>query len=104
MIYFVYQAFLGRLNFLLQDGMEKGKLQYWQDDTNFISQVLGMVIKPKVLQKLLVDNPSSFNNVLNFLELKAINDISEQITGKRISEESVSHALELSKMNKNNFV
>lgn len=100
-IYYVYQAFLGRLNYLLQDGIENGKLKYWHDDTNFIPQMLGMVIKSDELSKLLVDNPTSFHNVLNFLEYKAINDITEQITGKKMTEESVKHALKLGRFAKN---
>ena len=100
-IFFTYQAFLGRLNFLLQDGLKKGELTYWHDDLNFIKQVLRMAIKQEEMDKLLVDNITSFHNILNFLEFKAINDINEQITGKRMTEESVNYAIELSKITKN---
>jgi len=96
--YHVYQAFLGRLIVLLQKGLEKGKVDYWQDDETFINQVLGIVIKPDEFSKLISKNHPSSDNVLNFLELKAISDITEQISGKRINEESVTQALRLSKL------
>jgi hypothetical protein len=99
--YFVYQAFLGRLIFLLQIGLEKGEVNYWQDDETF-NQVLEIVIKPEELSKLIIDNVPSYDNVLNFLEIQAISDISEQISGKRMNEEAVSQALKLSKLSNNN--
>jgi len=101
LIYFVYQAFLGRLIILLQMGLGKGKVDYWQDDETFINQVLGIVIKPEELSRLIVDKIPSSDNVINFLELKAISDISEQISGKRMNEEAVTQALKLSKLYNN---
>lgn len=100
-VLFVYQAFLGRLTYLIEDGLKKGKVNYWKEDKNFIDQILGAVIKPDELQQLFKNDITSFHNVLNFLEFKALNDISEQISGKRMTEETVKQALELSKMGRN---
>jgi len=101
LIYFVYQAFLGRLTYLIQDGLEKGKVKYWKDDKGFINQILLSVIKKDELNKLIEKDISSFHNILNFLEFKALNDISEQLSGKRMTEESVEQALKLSNLTKN---
>lgn len=100
-VFFTYQAFIGRLTFLMQDGLEKGKVTYWKDDLNFINQILGTVIKPEELKKLIENDITAFNNILTFLEFKAINDISEQLTGKRMTNESVEHAIKLSNLTKN---
>jgi len=98
LVFFVYQAFLQRLTYLIDDGLKKGKIVYWKEDKNFIDQMLGVVIKPEELQQLFRNDVASFNNVLNFLEFKALNDISEQISGKRMTEETVSQAIALSKL------
>ncbi|MES2656151.1 MAG: hypothetical protein V4620_11215 [Bacteroidota bacterium] len=97
-IYFVYQAFIGRLVVLLEQGLEKGKVTYWKDDRQFIDQILLLVIKPEELEQLIAIDIKSFHNVLNFLESKALNDIAEQIMGKRMTEESVKHAIKLSNL------
>lgn len=99
-IYFVYQAFIGRLTILIEEGLRKGKITNWHDDFGFINQILNSVITKDQLEKLM-SNSNSFNNVLNFLESIAINDISEQITGKRITDETVKRALEISEILKN---
>ncbi len=100
-VFFTYQAFIGRLTYLMQDGLEKGKVTYWKNDLNFINQILGTVIKPEELKKLIKNDITAFNNILTFLEFKAINDISEQLTGKRMTNETVEHAIKLSKLTKN---
>lgn len=97
-IFFVYQAFIGRLTFLIQDGLNKGKVEYWIDDDSFFKKMLGNIIKPNELVQLLDNQFSAYNNIINFLEYKALNDISEQITGKKMTEESLKRAIELSKM------
>ena len=100
-IFFTYQAFIGRLTYLIQDGLEKDKVKYWKDDLNFINQILKPIIKKEELEKLLEKDITAFNNVLNFLEFKALNDISEQLTGKKMTNESVEHAIRLSNLTKN---
>lgn len=98
LVFFVYQAFLQRLTYLIDDGLKKGTIVYWKEDKNFIDQMLGAVIKPEELQQLFSNDVASFNNVLNFLEFKTLNDISEQISGKRMTEETVRQAIALSKL------
>ncbi|MFZ3136142.1 MAG: hypothetical protein WA126_01985 [Thermodesulfovibrionales bacterium] len=98
LVFFVYQAFLQRLTYLIDDGLKKKKIAYWKEDKSFIDQILGVVIKPEELQQLFSNDIPSFNNVLNFLEFKALNDISEQISGKRMTEETVKQAIALSKL------
>ncbi len=100
-VFFTYQAFIGRLTYLLQDGLEKDKVKYWKDDLNFINQILKPTIKKEELDKLLEIDITAFNNILNFLEFKALNDISEQLTGKKMTNESVEHAIRLSNLTKN---
>lgn len=100
MIFYTYSAFLGRLTFLLQDGLAKGKIIYWIDDKNFINQIFQTVIKNKDLEILLGKDNFAFQNVLNYLEYKALDNINSQITGKRMSLESVQHAINLSEMTK----
>jgi hypothetical protein len=97
-IFSVYKAFLGRLTFLLQDGLVKGTVTYWQQDQSFINQILGLVIQPNEIKKLMENDHTSFQNIINFLEYKALNEISEQVSGKRMTEENVKQAIELSRL------
>lgn len=99
-IFTVYRAFLGRLTYLLQDGLIKGKIMFWQEDHNFIDQILGLVIKPDEMKKLLEVEHNAFQNIINFLEFKALNEISEQMSGKRMTEENVKQAIRLSQLTK----
>jgi hypothetical protein len=99
-IFSVYRAFFGRLTYLLQDGLKKGTIRYWKEDQNFINQILGLVIQPDEIKKLLENDFNAFQNVINFLEYKALNEISEQVSGKRMTEENVKQAIELSKLTK----
>ena len=99
-IFSVYRAFFGRLTYLIQEGLKKGTVKHWKDDQNFINQVLGMVIQPDDIKKLFENDHNSFQNVINFLEYKALNEISEQVSGKRMTEENVMQAIELSRLTK----
>ena len=99
-IFSVYRAFFGRLTYLLQDGLKTGTMRYWKDDQNFINKILGLVIQPDELKQLLENDFNAFQNVINFLEYKALNEISEQVSGKRMTEENVKQAIELSKITK----
>ena len=99
--FYVYQSFLGRLTYLIQDGLNKGKVKYWMDDRTFTDQILKLIIKSDELEQLTSIDINAFHNVLNFIEAKVLNDISEQIMGKRLTEESVKHALKLSQLTTN---
>lgn len=100
-IFSIYKLFIGRLTYLLKDGIEKGTVRYWKDDTNFTDQVLMKVIRPEEIKQLFENDFTSFQNALNFLEYKALNEIAEHVTGKRMTEETVKQAIELSKITKN---
>ena len=100
-IYFTYQAFIGRLTLLIETGILNEKVEHWTDDKGFKKQILLNVINQKELDVLLKSNITAFDNVLNFLEYKALNDISEQITGKRMTTEALEHTMKLSELIKN---
>lgn len=93
-----YHTFLGRLAFLLFDGIKQGKVNYWKDDNEFVIPLLSTVITHEELNRLLESEIKSFRNVVNFLEQKAIIDINEQLSGKRMSEKTVEQALKLSEL------
>lgn len=97
-IFHVYSVFIGRLTYLIQDGLINGVVKYWGDDPEFFEQILKKVMTKEELKELTKNDFSSFNNVINFLEYKALNDISEQMSGKRMTNEAVKQAIELSKM------
>ncbi|MFM7851180.1 MAG: hypothetical protein ACKO96_04500 [Flammeovirgaceae bacterium] len=86
---------------MIQDGLSKGKVIYWTDDRTITDQMLKLVIKPSELEQLTSIDIHAFHNVLNFIEAKVLNDISEQIMGKRLTEESVKHAMKLSLLTTN---
>jgi hypothetical protein len=99
--YFVYQQFIGRLTHLLRDGLEKGAVTYWMDDKLTMSQILPTVIPKSDLDKLCSNRVLAFQAILNYLETQILNEISEQVTGKRITESTLKHAIELSELTKN---
>lgn len=99
--FFAYQSFLGRLTVLIREGLKKGKVTYWKEDKTFIDQILKIVIKQEELELLTSNDIQAFHNVLNFIEAKVLNDISEQVMGKRMTEESVKHAIRLSQLRSN---
>ena len=94
--FFSYQALHGRLVYLLQAGLSKGKVTYWIDDRSFIDQVLGISIAPDNIATLLRDEPMAFHNIRNFLELEIVNEIGEQTSGSAAMKETVKQAQELS--------
>lgn len=100
-IFFAYQSFQGRLTYLIKEGFEKGKINYWLDDINYIEQVIEKVISKKEFSELTKNEFYAFHAILNYLEVLALNEISEQISGKKVTESTIKHAIELSKLTKN---
>lgn len=98
LIFYSYQAFIGRLTYLIKDGLEKGKVRYWRDEEDLIGQILSSTISDKEFEELTNKEIFAFRNILSFLEYKALNDISEQITGKRMTTETISQAIKFSKI------
>ncbi|MBC7000100.1 hypothetical protein [Cytophaga sp. FL35] len=99
-IFFTYQAFIGRSIFLIKEGLEQGKVTHWKNDSNFINQILTVIIEPEELEKLTMKDKTAYSNVLSFLESKALNDISEQLTGKKMTDDTLSHAIMLNELTK----
>jgi hypothetical protein len=93
--FFAYQAFNGRLVYLLQDGLVKGQVVYWIDDRNFLNQVLGISIPPESLKSLLLQETLAFHNVRNFLELEVVAEVEAQISGTAAMKETVKQAQQL---------
>lgn len=100
-IFSAYQSFIGRLTYLIRDGLENGVVKFWIDDRNYFEQVLEKVITKKEIDELCKIELLAFHGILNYLEALALNEISEQISGKKVTESTINHALELSKMTKN---
>jgi len=42
--YFVFQALHGRLTYLIIDGFQKGRINYWLDETAFLEQVVSIAV------------------------------------------------------------
>lgn len=104
MHFYVYQAFIGRTIFLLYDGLKKGKVKHWKDDEPIIRDILRAVISDDELKKLIMNDFIAFNNILSFLESQVTIDITEQLTGKRITEQSVKYSIDLSRMSQSHEI
>lgn len=94
--FFSYQALHGRLVFLLQDGLAKGKVAYWILDRQFLDQVLAISISRETMTELLKNEAMAFNNVRNFLELAVLADVEAQTSGTAAIKEAVKQAQQLS--------
>lgn len=100
-IFFAFQSFIARLTYLIRDGLKRGKVKFWMDDRNYLEQVFEMVISKKELDELCKNELLAFNAILNYLEALALNEISEQISGTKVIESTINHALDLSRITKN---
>ena len=99
-IFSIYQGFLGRITYTFDRDLKNDseeKITHWKDDKYF-EQILETIIKPSELKQLVKPDFRAFQNVLNFIEVKALNEISEQLSGKRMTEETVKHAITLGKL------
>ena len=97
--FFAYQAFLGRIAFNTTMNIGEGKLEFWTKDKKYLDSILKTVIPEKHLIILLKDDISAFNNILNYLESKALNNIYEQLSGRQLSNENLNQAIKLSEVN-----
>ncbi len=95
-IFSVYSGFFGRLTYLVQTGLPHNKIVHWTEDLPFQGQMLGYIIEPEALKQLMSHEMKGLHDVSNYLEYKALNEISEQITGKRFTEETIKQAISLS--------
>ncbi len=99
--FFVYQALHGRLTFLIEDGLKKGKIKFWLDEKAFINQVIGIVVSQSA-QSILFDNEMlAYRNLVNHLELEIVNEIDSQVSGHSVAHETIKHAIEISEAFKN---
>jgi hypothetical protein len=96
-VFFSYQALHGRLVYLLQEGLFKGKVSYWLDDKSFLDQAIGISITPDNLAKLTLNDVMAFRNVQNYLELQLVVEIQAQTSGSAAIKETVRQAEQLTK-------
>ncbi len=94
--FFAYQALHGRLVYLLQDGLRKGRVAYWLEDRQFLNQVLGISIPPESMDMLLQNEVMAFYNIRNYLELAVLTDVESQTSGSAAIKETVKQAQQLS--------
>ncbi len=99
-IFYAYQAFLGRQVYLMGKGIDTEKMIYWIDDISFNKNILGLIIPDKELNKLMSIENLAFQNILNYLEYKAIVEISEHLSGKKISGKILDEAINQTKRSK----
>jgi hypothetical protein len=98
-IFYAYQAFIGRLVFLFYEGSTSGKIESWQDDINFRSQILGLAINMDQLNTLLENEVTAFYSIISYLELDMTNEIQNHLYGKEMVKETLAKAIELSNAN-----
>ena len=96
-VFFSYQALHGRLVYLLQEGLFKGKVSYWLDDKTFLDQAIGISIDPESLAKLTSNHTMAFHNVQNYLELELVAEIQALTSGSAAIMETVRQAEQLTK-------
>ena len=97
-IFFSYYAFQGRLTYLIFDGFETGQVRYWLDDAEkkTIYSIFNKVIDEEMFEKITKDELLAFNTILIYLESLALNEISEQLSGKEQINLTLDYVLELS--------
>ncbi len=99
--FFVYQALHGRLAYLISDGLKKGKIMFWLDDKPFIDQVIGISVDQSAQSQLFEKQSLAYQNIVNHLELELVNEITSQVSGHSVAQETIRHAVEISEAAKN---
>jgi hypothetical protein len=96
-IYCLYHTFLGRLLYILNEGIKNHNMTYWLKD-NFIQEIIPGLIKDRGKFNSLISNEVlAFSNILGYLELEYINDMSNIMSGNNMTKESVFNALDIRK-------
>jgi len=101
-IFFAYNAFQGRLTYLIFDGFETGTVRYWLDEAEkkTIFSIFNKVINEEMFEKITKDESLAFNTILIYLESLALNEISEQLSGKEQINSVLEYSQGLSKYQK----
>lgn len=96
--FYIYQAFLGRLAFLLFNGKRNAHIADWRDDSG-IKQFLGFILRPKEVQKILEDKNDfkAIDRVIEKLESDMLLEASMIVSGRRSALESFENAKDLRK-------
>ena len=95
--YFVYQALHGRLTYLISDGFLKGRISYWLDETDFLEQLVSITVGKDAQEKLFENPVQAYLNIVNYLELELINEISSKFESHLVASESTKDAMEISR-------
>lgn len=93
--FFVYRAFLGRLWFLVEEGIKTGHVSDWTQDKG-VKQLLSNLRSSQSDEfSLASGDVTAINRTLSYLESIMLREISLIVSGKRSSLESFENAKEL---------
>ncbi|MCP9762395.1 hypothetical protein [Lacihabitans soyangensis] len=82
----VYSDFIGRCSYLLIDGYKKGKIVIWKYDTG-VKQILLTSLSEKEIGHILKNEFHTFENFLQLLEYKMLNEVSRLISNEALTED-----------------
>jgi hypothetical protein len=93
-LFYLYNAILGRMTYLLIDGKEKGDITNWMTDS-LTSQYLDHIMTGEQLEQIKNNQSNAAGRVLMFLEGYLLEEISLIVSGERSSKESFEYAQRL---------
>jgi hypothetical protein len=96
-IYWTYQFFFGRIAALYSIGIEKGTLIHFIDE-KATRNALEKMIEAETLEKLSTPRIFCFQNIVNFLEIKFIEQFSSALSGFSVTKEAIDKALEINRL------
>lgn len=86
----IYTSFLGRLIYKTQEGIALKKLKHWKWDDP-IMNLLKTHITPEQLNTIAKNKTYSYNNITIIFENKIIDSVSNVLSGKIASDNSLNH-------------
>jgi hypothetical protein len=93
-LFYLYNAILGRMTYLLIDGKEKGNISNWMTDS-LTGQYLQHIMTAEQLKQIQKNPINAAEKVVMFLEEYLLEEISLIVSGERSSKESFEYAQKL---------
>jgi hypothetical protein len=97
LLFFIYRAFLGRITFILVNGLKEGKIEDWKKDDG-VHSLLKSILSNDQITAVTVESPNAMHNVITLLEAMLLEEISLIISGSKASKDTFELAKKLGKL------